>query len=629
MTAARIYFDGAQVELGLVPLGDAPSAVAPQRLQFWRPLALVALGLLATEDYGQPQQQVSLHSFRAPVQASGGTVAHGYTQLVLVEAQQDAVRTDHNRRLLYGKTAAAAPTAGAPWYLWAQPAKQIEPEDDARRANHVALHQYRPGYQTVGQPWAAWPKPAVADQSVEPDANRADHSRLHIYRVGYQTVGQGIKQWPRVLPRIETEEYSIPKPIDLTAFRNTAPVVVTPGAPWFLWQPQDRIDAEEDIRRGPDHGALHRYRPGYQTVGQGYRILRPPAAVADQTLEADAHRKPVDLTPYRNSAPAVAVVGAPWYLWKPPIPRLDPEDDARRADHTRLHRYRTGYQTVGQSYRLLRQPSAYASQDIEPDAVRKPVDLSPFRQITTTAPIGAPWYLWAPPIKRVEPEADARRSDHTLLHRYRVGYQTVGQPFQLRPGPQKRVEAEEYTVPPLSNFALTRVTQATAIPGQPWCLWPVADADQSAEEDARRSDHGQLHRYRVGYQTVAQSWQYWIKPQKRVDEEAYTVPGPASLAPFRQITVTVAPGQPWWMWPAAIADQTVEPNPVVTDHAKAIYPFRPHDAISVQVVALAYVIPSNALAGATSTISSGVVWSATATNAGVTVATATNEPGIP
>ena len=404
-------------------IGLGPPAAPPQRLYLWRILAVAALGILATEDYGQPNQQ-GLHAFRGS--SAHGTVPVAYNQLVLVEAQQDARRTDHNARLFFGRSTAVAATPGAPWYLWAPPERQLEPEEDARRSDHDALHQYRTGYQTVGQNYRLIrPQPAVADQTIPEDAQRVNHALLHRYRTGYQTVGQPFQIWPGPQKRIDAEEYAIPKPVDLTAFRNTAPSVATPGAPW---------------------------------------------------------------------------------------------------------------------------------------------------------------YLWVPPIQRIDPEDDARRSDQTLLHRYRVGYQTVGQSFQVWPGPQKRIESEEYTIPPPSNFALRRITQATAVPGQPWYLWPNAKSDQIPEDDARRSDHTRLHQYRVGYQTVGQSWQYWIKPQQRVDAEEYTVPGPANLYPFRQIILTAAPGQPWWMWPSAKADQTIEPNPVVTDHANALYPFRPHDAITTVVV---------------------------------------------
>jgi hypothetical protein len=124
--------------------------------------------------------------------------------------------------------------------------------------------------------------------------------------------------------------------------------------------------------------------------------------------------------------------------------------------------------------------------------------------------------------------------------------------------------------------------QATAVTaGQSYRLWPRATVTLEPE-DFRPAAPATLLPYRntqTVVTTVGQPWQYWIKPQQRIDSEDYIVPGPASLFPYRQITLAALPGQPWWMWPAAKADQTIEPNPVVIDHAAALYPFRPHPAI--------------------------------------------------
>jgi hypothetical protein len=260
---------------------------------------------------------------------------------------------------------------------------------------------------------------------------------------------------------------------------------------------------------------------------------------------------------------------------------VESEQDAQRTDHNRALLFGKSAQvvTANQPWLIYRQSTI--RQDVEDDPRRVArQDLNSFRNFAPATVAGAPWYLWVPPISRIDPEDDARRISHNGLHTYRVGYQTVGQPFALWPGPQKRVEGEEYTVPPPSDFALTRVTQSANLPGQPWYLWPVGKADQSVEDDARRADHDLLHQYRTGYQTVGQSWAYWVKPQKRVDEEDYKVPGPASLLPYRQIAILAQPGQPWWAWPSAKADQTVEPNPVVIDHAALFDNFRPHQAIT-------------------------------------------------
>jgi hypothetical protein len=341
------------------------------------------------------------------------------SQLVLIEAPQDAVRTDHNQRLMFGRSAAVAATPGAPWYLWKRPAVQIEPEEDARRGDTTLLHQYRETFQTVGQS----------------------------YRL-----------WPRAQQRIEQEEYSIPTPVDLTDFRNSQPAVATAGQPFFLW----------------------------------------PEVVAN-------------------------------------VPEAE---DGQRVNHQLLHRYRAGYQTVGQSWQYWIKPQARV--DDEQYTVPPPASLYPYRQISVAVQVSQPYWLWPQTKVDVPQEDDAQRVNQTLLHRYRFGFQTVG---------------------------------------QSWYLWPAAKPDLTIEPDAQRSDHGLIHRYRVGYQTVGQSWQYWIKPQQRVDEEPYPVPPPASLYPYRQIVITAQPGQPWYMWPAAKADQSVEPNPVVIDHAALLYPFRPHDAV--------------------------------------------------
>jgi len=81
--------------------------------------------------------------------------------------EEDAVRTDHALRLLFGRSPAAAATAGAPWYLWPAPTPRAEPEEDARRADHSLLHRYRVGYQTVGQPAAMWPRPQARLDDLE------------------------------------------------------------------------------------------------------------------------------------------------------------------------------------------------------------------------------------------------------------------------------------------------------------------------------------------------------------------------------------------------------------------------------------------------------------------------------
>ena len=440
----------------LLAAGAAASPPQPQRLYLWRSLALVALGLAAAEEEGGGARAASLHSYRS---------------------SQVAI-------------------SGAPWYLWPRAAPREETQTEERRGDHAALHRYRQAFQTVGQSYRQWPPPAKSDQTLEPDAQRTSQTLLHIYRTGFQTVGQSY--------RIQIQS------------------------------PPLRIDPEEDIQRGQSHSALHRFRVGYQTVGQSYRILRPTPAVADQSL---------------------------------------PEDAQRGSDHSLLHRYRTGFQTVGQPFQLW--PGAQKRLEAEQYTPPKPVDLSPYRQSTSVAT--ARWYLWPPKITRIELEDDSRRADHSLLHRYRVGYQTVGQGYRQWPAPAKAdqtVEPDAQRLPQLLH--LYRPGYQTVGQQQQVLRWKTPIPGES-EEHVVSAAKPDLHLYRTGFQTVGQPWQSWPKAQLRVDDEAYAVPIVRTLRQVVTSAVT-APGQPWWAWRPPVADQTVEPNPVVIDHAAALTPFRPHQA---------------------------------------------------
>lgn len=373
-------------------------------------------------------------------------VALSFTSLVLIEAETDAVRTNYSNRLLFGRGTVAAAAPGAPWYLWAPTIRQTEPEEDARRADHSALHRYRTGYQTVGQPYITWSKPQQ---------------------------------------RTEDAEQEIRQPASLFPFRQPAAVASTAGAPWYLWETQSTwVGAEEDLPSQTSHARLHlyrtgfqtvgqpqfllswktsqpelpeayevraappdlhRYRQAYQTVGQGYRLWPKQQARFDE--EDHQRTKPADLSPYRQPA-AVATVGAPWYLWAPPIQRIEPEEDARRADHTALHRYRVGYQTVGQSWQYWIKPQQRVDEDAY--AIPGPPSLLPYRQVTQIVS-RQPWYLWKPAVADQSVEQDAQRTERSL------------HPF--------------------------RATQQIAQAGQPWWMWPRAVADQTVEPNPVVTNH--------------------------------------------------------------------------------------------------------------------------------------------
>lgn len=204
------------------------------------------------------------------------------------------------------------------------------------------------------------------------------------------------------------------------------------------------------------------------------------------------------------------------------------------------------------------------------------------RSSAVAATPGAPWYLWKPQA-RVEAEEEPARPASNSLHQFRTGYQTVGQGFRHWPIPSVRLEAEEYAQPKPVDLSLFRNSAAVVVPtaGAPWYLWP-ASKRLEAEEEVQRQAFASLHLYRVGYQTVGQTWQQWAKPVRGAEPEEFEIRKAAQFP--RAPAPTAQPGQPWWAWPAAKADQTVEPNPVVIDHAAALNPFRPHQALEPVVV---------------------------------------------
>jgi hypothetical protein len=184
----------------LLEQGDGASP----RLWQWRALPLVALGFFAVEE---------------------DTRAKDY-------------------RLFYGRSTPAAPTATQPFWINRKATFQTV-DEEYRAPTPSALHRYRTGYQTVGQPWALRYRPAKSPQDIEPDAARLPLGRLHLYRVGYQTVGQPWHLlYRRPQTRIEIEDHLAARAPNPLPFRGAAPVIATPGQPWYLWP---RAQADQTV----------------------------------------------------------------------------------------------------------------------------------------------------------------------------------------------------------------------------------------------------------------------------------------------------------------------------------------------------------------------------------------------
>lgn len=158
------------------------------------------------------------------------------------------------------------------------------------------------------------------------------------------------------------------------------------------------------------------------------------------------------------------------------------------------------------------------------------------RTTPVTAQIRQPFF-WQPPQKIDEPEQIAWRADHNL-HRYRTTYQTVGQPFTTWPK-YKQPDFEQEIIRPVS-------------------------ADLTP------------------FRGVVAFGTYWVwTGENRVDVDVAEVikPPVTDLFPYRQITITAGPGQPWYFWqPIKI---TIDPEEQMfrTNHDIALYMLRPHDAV--------------------------------------------------
>lgn len=458
-----------------------------------------------------------------------GMFAMAVSQLVLIEGEQDAVRVNHHARALLNRATPAAQST--PWTLWKAAKPAIQEEED-RRPDQASLHRYRVGYQTVGQSFSLWPPPAKGDQTVPEDAQRVGQNQLHRFRTTYQTVGQPYALWPKAQQRFDEDGYSQTKPVDLTQFRSTQAAVV--GQPWYLWKKQALPEQSDVIVLG----ALAVANPQALAVAQpGQPWYLWPVAKADQAVEPDATRADHSQRLLFGKQAAAASPGQPFFLWPPRKPTVEAEDyTVPKPSHLVLTRVTTP--TVTQQW-FVYKPTV-SDQTVEDDPFR--VDQQKthrYRSVAVTV-TGAPWYLW-PKVKSdqtVEPDAD--RTDHAKrLFFGRTTTAVPGAPWYLWRPQVRHTEPEGYEVPKPSNFALTRVTTSAVAQ---WFFYKPTAIDQAAEDDPARLDQQKLHRYR-------------------------SAPAPAN------------PGQPWYMWPSAKADQSTEPNPRVTDHAGALYPFLPHPAI--------------------------------------------------
>lgn len=307
------------------------------------------------------------------------------------------------------------------------------------------------------------------------------------------------------------------------------------------------IEAAQDAVRSK-HGALHLFRSVAQAaaaqVTPWFVWLRSKATVTED--EYYRPPKPVDLAAFRAIAAIVTVSSGGALAGTTQPVFVEADKDATRVDHSRLHRFRQA--AVAEPNLVAR---VWALEDSknriqeESYSIPKPLDLAVFRNTAPQAPAaGQTWPRW------------------------------------VKPHP--RVDDEIYTVKAAPGLEAFRQITALAIPAQTWARWVKPQIRIDDERDAVRTNHSALHMFR-GIQVSPLVARVWAIPdaRNRIEEESYTVSKSVSLHAFRQITIVAEPGQPWFMWPRAVADQTVEPNPVVINHAQVMDAFRPHQAVEI------------------------------------------------
>jgi hypothetical protein len=337
---------------------------------------------------------------------------------------------------------------------------------------------------------------------------------------------------------------SVDPPIPNLPLESLPPSDLGGGAVSGATQPVFIEGAQDAIRS--KHGALHLFRSVAQAaaaqVTPWFVWLRSKATVAED--EYYRPPKPVDLAAFRAIAAIVTVSSGGALAGTTQPVFVDADKDATRVDHSRLHRFR--------------QASVAA------------------------APQSTPWFIRLKPTRYQDAEDDAKRTDTGLLNAFR-GVQVA--PLVARvwaiEDPRNRIEEEYYPPRKPVDLALFRNTVPAAPAAvQPFFIRTKPTRYLEETEDVARNT-STLHAFRATQAQPSQPWAMWVRPQYRIDEEVYSTNPQASLHTFRQITIVAEPGQPWFMWPRAVADQTVEPNPVVINHAQLLYAFRPHEAVEV------------------------------------------------
>lgn len=378
-------------ELPLLPIGgDGGHAVQQQ------PQTL----LVAQDEVKQPPNHSAL-LFRQIVQAAT-TVARHLAYLIpaatgFAYADELPKPVDHSRFLI-GRTAPAQ--ASQPYWLHRGPQRLVD-DESVRGVNHDALHRYRTGFQTVGQPFWSIQKPPQ---------------------------------------RVEAEELRRVSDYSPLIFRQT--VSGTTGGHFILPTTQLRLAVQDAVAQPPQHTALLFNRT---TVSAGAATYQPLFRWTSPPKSVEAEAQPVQPLAYFWWVAQTPIYSQPVLLWPRVVTSVEAEGQPAQPNHNRLIYPRVAPQ--GPTYQpLFRWPRFVGTAEAEQIKPVSPAGLFSYRwpQIAATF---QPLLRWPSAAARAQDDANTSQPDHSGLHRYRVGYQTVGQPYWTLQGKPQRVEAEAPAMP--------------------------------------------------------------------------------------------------------------------------------------------------------------------------------------
>jgi hypothetical protein len=309
------------------------------------------------------------------------------------------------------------------------------------------------------------------------------------------------------------------------------------------------------------------------TRGVGAALLGMVMAAPDDAI-ASAH----DLHAYRQPAAQAVVTGQS----AQPLTQLvivDGEHDARRADHgSRLLFGRAAPAPVVARWPLWQRPPVRIEAEEQGQA--KPVDLTPWRGSYAHGRVPL---VETTQLVIVEAERDASRTDHAgRLFFYRA-QAPAPSGVPLWRWPQAVADQAAEPNPTVTDHAAAlypfRPHEAIAPP----VVLPIAAIGQlvivEADQDAKRTNHsaGLFFNRSAAVAPAQPITGSTVHPQ---DEDAFEVrPDHETFFRYQRPAITAQSGVALWRWPPSESGQEVEPNPTVTDHAAALYPFRPHEAV--------------------------------------------------